>query len=125
MGASRPATPERDALLLEIEAGARVLVPMLWYWEVANGLLVLQRREILMPEERMSALETLAGLNITVDEELGWAAFGNTSELAEKHGLTVYDAVYLEVALQRKLGLASCDGALLAAARRCGLKTIR
>ena len=117
------ATPETDQLLQDVEAGAALVVPALWFAEVANGLLVLQRRKRLTAAERKAALETLAGLNMATDDEAGRAAFGKTSELAEKHGLSIYDAVYLEVALRRKMALASRDEALLAAARRCGIKT--
>ena len=118
------ATPETDKLLEEVEAGTSVVVPSLWFLEIANGLLVLQRRKKLTGAERKSALETLARLNLTVDEEAGRAAFQQTSELAEKHGLTIYDVTYLEVALRRKLALASRDTNLREAAKRCGLKVL-
>lgn len=118
------ATAETDRLLEEVEAGTSVVVPSLWFLEIANGLLVLQRRKKLTGAERKSALEALARLNLTVDEEAGRAAFQQTSELAEKHGLTIYDATYLEVALRRKLALASRDTNLREAAKRCGLKVL-
>jgi predicted nucleic acid-binding protein len=118
------ATPATDSLLAQIEAGAAVVVPALWFAEMANTLLVLQRRKKLTAAERKAALETLSRLNFTVDEEAGRAAFQKTSELAEKHGLSVYDAIYLEIALRRKLPLASRDNALLAAARRCHVRVL-
>ena len=40
------ATPETDKLLQEIEAGATVVVPALWFIEMANSLLVLTRLSI-------------------------------------------------------------------------------
>jgi predicted nucleic acid-binding protein len=116
------AIPETDKLLDDVGAGATIVVPELWFTEMANGLLVLQRRKKLTAQERKTALQTLAGLNLTVDEEAGKMAFRKTSELAEKHGLSVYDATYLEIALRRKLSLASRDNALRQAARQCGLK---
>ena len=118
------ATPETEKLLAEVEAGTTVVVPSLWFLEIANGLLVLQRRKKLTGAERKSALDTLTGLNLIVDEEAAPVAFYRTSELAEKHGLTIYDATYLEVALRRKLPLASRDTALRDAAKRCGLKVL-
>lgn len=39
------ATPETDQLLAEVESGISVVVPGLWFLEIANGLLVLQRRK--------------------------------------------------------------------------------
>jgi len=118
------ATPATDALLQQVEAGATVVVPMLWFAEMANTLLVMQRRKKLTAAERKAALDTLNRLHLTVDEEAGRAAFQKTSQLAEKHGLSVYDATYLEIALRRKLPLASRDTALLAAARRCHVKVL-
>jgi predicted nucleic acid-binding protein len=118
------ATPETDKLLEDAGAGATIVVPALWFTEMANGLLVLQRRKKLRAQERKTALETLSALNLTVDEEAGKMAFRKTSELAEKYGLSVYDATYLEVALRRKLSLASRDEALRQAAKRCGLKVL-
>jgi len=117
------ATPETDKLLQEIEAGAAVVVPALWFIEMANSLLVLQRRKKLTGAERKAALEILSSMNFTVDDEAARMARNKTSELAEKYGLTVYNATYLEVALRRNLPLASRDSALMGAAKRCGVRT--
>ena len=116
------ASAESDKLLEEVEAGAAIIVPSLWFLEVANGLLAGQRRKFIAAAERKTALEKLSGLNLTVDEETSQAAFRKTSELAERHGLSVYDAAYLEAALRRKLPLGSRDGPLRAAAKKCGVK---
>jgi predicted nucleic acid-binding protein len=118
------ATPETNDLLREVAAGALVVVPGLWYLEMANVLLVAQRRNRLTAVQRKSALEKLTALGFTVDEEGTRQAFTATSELAEKHGLTIYDATYLELALRRSLPLATRDEALKAAAQHCGVKTI-
>jgi predicted nucleic acid-binding protein len=118
------ATADSDRLLRKVEAGATVVVPEFWFLEMANGLLVLQRRKKLPAAERRAALETLAALNLTADTESGKAAFHRTSQLAEDHGLSVYDAAYLELALRRGLPLASRDGSLLAAAKRARVNTL-
>ena len=118
------ATPETDALLTEVAAGATVIVPALWYLEMANVLLVAQRRHRLTAVQRQAALVQLTALQFTVDEEGTRHAFVKTSELAEKHGLTIYDATYLELALRRSLPLATRDGSLKTAARQCGLKAL-
>jgi predicted nucleic acid-binding protein len=115
---------ETDALLEDVEAGSTVVTPALWFLEVANGLLAAQRRQLLTASERKSALEMLSGLRVTIDEDSGHAAFHKTSALAEKYGLSVYDAAYLEVALRRRLPLGSRDGALRSAAKRTGVKVL-
>ncbi len=116
------ATPETDHLLNEIAAGATVVVPGLWFLEMSNVLLMAQRRHRLTSAQRKAAMEKLSALQLTVDEEGSRNAFGKTSELAEKYGLTIYDATYLELALRRSLPLASRDEALRNAAKQCGLK---
>jgi len=74
--------------------------------------------------QRQAALEQLMAMQFTVDEEGTRQAFIKTSELAEKHGLTIYDATYLELALRRSLPLATRDAALKTAARQCGVKAL-
>jgi len=118
------ASEETDALLEDIEAGATIVAPALWFLEVANGLLAAQRRQLLTRSERRSALEMLSSLRVAIDEDSGRAAFHQTSTLAEKHGLSVYDAAYLEVALRRRLPLGSRDEALCRAAKRSGVKVL-
>ena len=117
------ATLETDRWLNAVAAGARVIVPSLWFLEMANVLLMAQRRHRLTAMQRKAALEKLAAMQFTVDEAAGRIAFGKVSELAEKYGLTIYDATYLELALRRSLPLASRDETLRSAARGCGLKS--
>jgi predicted nucleic acid-binding protein len=118
------ATPETDHLLHEVAAGAAVIVPALWFLEMANVLLLAQRRHRLTAIQRKAAMEKLTAMQLTVDEEGSRHAFAKTSELAEKYGLTCYDATYLELALRRSLPLASRDEALSNAAKQCGLKAL-
>jgi predicted nucleic acid-binding protein len=118
------ATPETDELLNRVAAGATVVVPALWFLEMANVLLVAQRRHRLTAIQRNSALEKLTAMQFTMDEEGTRHAFGITSVLAETHGLTIYDATYLELASRRSLPLASRDEALITAAKRCGVKVL-
>lgn len=112
------ASAESDALLEEVEAGAMIVAPALCFLEVADGLLAAQRRKLLTGSERKAALETLSRLHVTIDEDSGHAAFHKTSTLAEKYGLSVYDAAYLQVALRRQLPLGSRDGAQRGEAKR-------
>lgn len=111
-------------LLDEVSSGRPWVVPVLWMFEVANSLLVLVRRRKIFAEEYARARHDLADLRPLVDDEGPSVAFAATSEIAEKNGLSVYDAVYLELALRRGLPLASRDGALNKAARRSGVKTL-
>jgi predicted nucleic acid-binding protein len=118
------ASDTTDQLLEQVAAGTPLVVPTLWPFEIANSLLVLLRRKKLLAEERDRALDALARLPLVVDDEGCRLAFGTTSELAGEHGLSVYDAAYLELALRRKLPLASRDDALSQAAKDCRVKLL-
>ena len=115
------ASSEAEALLERIEAGAEAIVPSLWFLEVANGLLVAQRRKRITAPERVLALKRLSTLALTADEDNARDVFGRTSTLAEQFGLSVYDAAYLELALRRNLPLGTRDRALRSAAQRSGI----
>ncbi len=112
------ATPQTDALLAKVGEGATVIVPALWPVEIANALLVLERRGKLTADERMVALEALKTLGFEVDHEMSVLAFTRISQLAVELTLSVYDAAYLELALRLKLPLACKDGPLRDAAMK-------
>jgi len=116
------ATEVSAAWLSALEEGALLVVPSLWSLEVANALVVLTRRGKLTKEERKSALERLGCLTDEVDVEGPRLAFTRLEELADEHSLSVYDAVYFELALRRQLPLACKDGPLHAAAKKCKIK---
>ena len=111
---------EGDALLEQVaEAGA--LVPGLWRLEVANALLMAERRRRITWAERQEALSILADLPIQTDPHTAGHAWTETLALAAAWNLTSYDASYLELAMRAGLPLASWDRALREAARECGI----
>jgi predicted nucleic acid-binding protein len=108
-----------EGLLSRVEQGAPLVVPAIWFAEVANALLTLQRRKRLTAAERREALERLTQLRPESEVEGARLAFSKVSELAMSHGLSIYDATYLELALRRGLPLATRDRALRSASRKC------
>lgn len=104
--------------------GAELHVPALWLLEVANAPVVLVRRRRLTEVERTQALAALRQLSVKMDQEGASLAFTKLSTLAAEQRLSVYDAVYLELALREKLPLACKDGPLRAAAKRCRVKLV-
>jgi len=119
------ATDETEALLGKLKEGITLVLPALWFQETANALLVLQRRKKLTSDERREALASLKALNIKADFEGASLAFGRVSELADLHGLSVYDATYLELALREQLPLVTKDEGLRAAAQHCGVRSFQ
>jgi predicted nucleic acid-binding protein len=63
-------------------------------------------------------------LPIATDMRAGPDAWADILPLADRHRLTVYDAAYLELALRRKLPLASLDAELRAAGVREGVAVL-
>jgi predicted nucleic acid-binding protein len=99
-------------------------VPALWPIEVGHILLLAQRRRLLDATARSDHLNDLAQLPITIDQETAHHAWHDTILLAERHGLTLYDATYLELSLRRGLPLATFDAALRRAAVVAGVKLL-
>lgn len=118
---------EQDADALAILARVRAngaVVPSLWRLEIANVLLLKLRRGRLSPQAFRIAIGELDELAIEVDAHTDEQAFGETIQLAQRHGLTAYDAAYLELAQRRGLALATLDRELRAAAQSAGLVTM-
>jgi predicted nucleic acid-binding protein len=99
-------------------------VPALWHWEVANSLLTASRRSQKDWGEFRPQLEWLSDLDVMIDDDSTGAAWRLTATLAIRHGLTAYDAAYLELAIRRSLPLATLDKALAKAARAEGVEVI-
>lgn len=117
------AVPATEALLATVgTVGATA--PGLWPLEIANVLLMAERRGRITLAERTQALASLAELPIRIDERTATLAFGATSGLAAGSDLTVYDACYLELALRLGLPLASLDRQLCHAALAAGVPLI-
>lgn len=117
------ATPAIDSLFDRIaEDGAHV--PSLWRLEVANGLQSAIRRRRIDAAYRDMVLARLAMQRIVIDPETDRYAWSTTVRLAERHGLTVYDASYLELSARLTLPLASLDTALRSAADHLGLPVL-
>ena len=90
-------------------------VPSLWWFEIRNVLIVNERRGRLRETDTALFLRYLASMPIAVDRSPEEAA---VLTLARRHGLTVYDASYLELAARHAAPLATLDGRLAEAARR-------
>ncbi len=65
-----------------------------------------------------SFLASLNDLHVRLSEP---SSYDRVFRLADQHGLTVYDAAYLDLAMQERVPLASLDGQLIRAARDVGV----
>lgn len=115
------ATPAADELLDRLSHGVCAWVPALWHLELGNVLLGARRRNRIDQAGIEAFLSRLAVYDIAVDDQTMERAWQKTLDLALQHGLSTYDAAYLELALRRGLPLATLDRELIVAARTCGV----
>ena len=94
-----------------------VLVPAHFWSEIANALLLGAHLSAFDASRR---LERFAATGLEVADR-GAAGVQDALGLAEQHRLTVYDALYLQLALDVDGELATLDRPLAAAARATGV----
>jgi predicted nucleic acid-binding protein len=100
---------------------SQALVPSLWALEVANVLLVAERRKRINAAQVAHAISLLQSLPISFDSLTAQQAMSATLSLGRFHALSAYDAAYLELALREGLPLATVDQRLIHAAQACGV----
>lgn len=111
------ATPFTEGLLDTLGVQA-LWAPTLWVLECTNVLQSAQRRRRIDAHRRAEIASELSALPVRLDPEI--PDFVSLDRLAAAHGLSAYDAAYLELALRRSLVLVSLDAQLVAAAKSLG-----
>jgi predicted nucleic acid-binding protein len=109
------------AAILDRMPDLQAHVPNLWPLEVANALLVGERRGRTTPANAAHFLALLGAFPIAVDAETVARAWVETMHLARTHNLSAYDASYLELAMRLGAPLATLDARLKAAATAVGV----
>ncbi len=109
-------TPVIDEVMLRAARNGAV-VPSIWRLEVANGLRSAIRRRRLTASARDDLLAAFTEMRIDTDTDTDRQAWTTTLILADRHGLTPYDASYLDLACRRRIPLASLDRILRSAAQ--------
>jgi predicted nucleic acid-binding protein len=100
------------------------VVPAHWFLEVVNVLAMAERRRRITAADAGNFLRLLSVLEIQTDHETSARAFDHLPPLCRSHGLTSYDAAYLDLALRRRLPLASLDDDLREAAMHLGIQVL-
>ncbi len=96
-------------------------IPGLWHLEVSNALVVAERRSVLTRAESDRFLTRLNSLPLANDGEPSPERSTRLLALARAHGLSTYDAAYLELAQRHGAALASFDRQLNQSARAIGV----
>jgi len=113
-----------EGILDLLAAGAEGVAPGIWPLEVANALLVAERRKRISVAQVTALLGRIVRLPISIETIEPDRAFSPVLSVARQHQLTEYDAAYVELALRKGLPFATLDDKLRQAARTAGIKLV-
>lgn len=99
-------------------------VPAIWSLEVANTLLVAQRRGRITQAEALHFVRLLRGASIEIDTSDMMTVMDRALDLGRLHQLSAYDAAYLVLASREGHPLATLDARLRAAASQMGIPIV-
>jgi predicted nucleic acid-binding protein len=106
--------------------GARAIVPALWHLEMANGLVVAERRKMIKSDDLSLSLIRLEELIIqAIETRSDFWSMRQAVNTARGFLLSAYDSVYLDTARAESVPLATLDKSLRAAAVRAGVELLR
>jgi predicted nucleic acid-binding protein len=117
-------TPLAVKVLLRLKAGDQALVPSFWSIEVLNSLLVGEKRGRISAEQTQAFLGDLGALSPSFDYTPAEQVNGPVQKLCRDHGLTPYDALYIELAMRKKCPLATQDQAQKTAANALNIECL-
>jgi predicted nucleic acid-binding protein len=114
-----------EGILELLATGTEGLTPAIWPLEVANALLMAERRKRITVAQVTALLRRIAALPISVELIQPGRAFDQILAVARQQKLTEYDAAYVELALRFGLPLATLDDKVKQAAGLVGIKLVR
>jgi predicted nucleic acid-binding protein len=114
----------RTQSVLEQLRQDQAVVPAIWPVEMANGLLVAERRKRITEAQTARFLEILQALPISVETVVTILQLPVLVGKGRRHGLSAYDTTYLDLAERRGLPLATLDDSLRRAAERVGVALV-
>lgn len=109
-----------DAVLESLEF-VQGLASAAWPLEVANVLLVAERKKRIDRSSVVRFLALLQGLPLRVEQEPPSRVLTEIFALARDQGLSSYDASYLDLAMRFGIPIATVDESLIKAAKNCAV----
>ena len=109
---------ERDEtvnFMLSTLRRARMVVPAIWPYEVANGLVNAQRRRRIDEAGMAEAMQLLEHLDIEPDAAP--PSIADTVQMARAQRLSSYDALYVMLAQREGIALVTRDNDMIRAAK--------
>jgi predicted nucleic acid-binding protein len=105
--------------------GSRAVVPALWQWEIANGIVMAERRAMLTANDTIQILQNFEiVLGNSIEIQHGPVSIRRVTATARQSRLTAYDAAYLDLAKDHQLPLATLDRGLAEAAKQAGVPLV-
>lgn len=104
--------------ILDALGHVTIVVPPLWHFEIANTILVGERRGRSTSNQAAEFFGLLNEFSIETDRISVHNAWDRTVMIGREHSLSSYDASYLELASREELPLASLDQRLNEAAAK-------
>lgn len=105
----------------DILATKSIIVPAHWTAEIGHAALKALRRKIVSPERIDAIGDDLGHIAITIEPPIAIDQMLPMLRFARLHGLTMYDAAYVHLALSRRAELATLDKAMRGAASKLGI----
>jgi predicted nucleic acid-binding protein len=103
--------------------GRSGIVPAIWFFEIANAIIIAERRGRIREPQISRTLELIATVSIEVDQGLVHpTSIATVVSLARMTRLSAYDAAYLELAKRVGLPLATTDNKMRRAASNNDVK---
>lgn len=103
-------------LLLQTEA----YVPSIWPYEMANVLVMAERRNRMSKADAVRALALIQNLPIRIVDST-MADLERIQRTARDYQVSAYDAGYLELSLRFGIPMATLDNRLISAAQKVGV----
>jgi len=122
--------PDENAPLAQnvaglLRRGDTAIAPPFWPHEVLNALLAGEKRKRISKALVRSFLDELATLPIVLEQFPAAFVFDRIQRLSREHGLTAYDAAYLDLAEDSGLALATLDEDLARACRKARVRLVQ
>lgn len=105
---------------LELLNTQTAIVPAHWPLEVANVLVINERRGRITAQDATDFIRQLEELPIEIDADTAERAFDEVLGLARRCRLTIYDAAYLDLSMRTGASLCTLDRQLMSAADEVG-----
>jgi predicted nucleic acid-binding protein len=115
---------QAERVLGRLTARDILWVPALWWYEIANALLMAERRRHIREADRLALVQLYERVPIQTDAHLNATTIRHIQSLAVSHHLSPYDAAYLELASRKSVPLATLDKRLLHALEQMGLESV-